>query len=193
MGYTYPELVNNPSNATLVAHIKSLYAGPANASTSMTKRQEAGPVEKELYLAEVNLPLYGRNGGSPYNVLIFLSDVPSNSKEWLNSESFVGMISTMGGNTQSAKTTTATLDLSHAMERKGVSGNTTEYLKKNLHFRLELVCTQMQNNDDRMLTICRARWRYPGPKYPVLRFPSSVRKSKSRRLMMFLIDGLEVS
>ena len=89
MGYTYPELSNNPSNATLVASIKAQYSGPADVpvTNAKSKRQDPQPTKKTLYLAEAKLPLYGLDdgagGGSPYNLLVFLGNVSSHSAEWL--------------------------------------------------------------------------------------------------------------
>jgi len=151
MGYTYPELSNNPSNATLVASIKAQYSGPADVpvTNAKSKRQDPQPTKKTLYLAEAKLPLYGLDdgagGGSPYNLLVFLGNVSSHSAEWLDSEIFVGMVSTLGGrNMQSEQTTQSTVDLSLSVDKSIAAGKMTvakveEYLKSNLRWRLELV------------------------------------------------------
>ena len=154
MGYTYPELADSPSNATLVASIKAQYSGPADVPVTSTKARrtiirDTAPVTKELYLAEITLPSYaldnGVGGGAPYNVLIFLGDVPADVKEWQSVESFVGLASTLGApRLQIDQTTSHTIDLSLALQKAVDSGATTEteagvYLKKNLHYRLGLV------------------------------------------------------
>ncbi|KAL1594638.1 hypothetical protein SLS60_010399 [Paraconiothyrium brasiliense] len=154
LGYTYPELANSPTNATLVASIKAQYSGPSDVlvTTNNAKRmseRETTPATKELYLAEINLPSYGLDngvgGGAPYNVLLFLGDVPSDVKDWQNAESFVGLASTLGAPMlQVDQMTTHTIDLSLALQRAVESGATTEdealgYLKEHLHYRLGLV------------------------------------------------------
>lgn len=154
MGYTYPELASNPKNATLVASIKAQYSGPADVlvttkSKVKTKRADGPPTKQEKYLAEVKLPTYGLDdgagGASPYNVLLFLGDVPSNTKTWQGSESFVGMASTLGGlHLKIDQIVPATVDLSLALQKAIDNKATTEdkaeeYLKQNLHFRLGLV------------------------------------------------------
>ncbi|KAF2822336.1 Di-copper centre-containing protein [Ophiobolus disseminans] len=156
-GYTYPELVDNPSNTTLVASIKAQYSGPANISVSTTaprfrsKRQSSNAtVEvKTLYLAEVKLPIYGlddgRGGASAYSVLLFLGDVSDDPKLWATSRSLVGTAASLGGvHMHSNEVVTSTIDLSLALENAIAAGKTTsekaeEYLKANLKYRIELV------------------------------------------------------
>lgn len=156
-GYTYPELVNNPSNATLVASIKAQYSGPSNVSVSVTvpklesKRQDGNATarEKTLYLAEVKLPVYGlddgKGGASAYCVLLFLGAVSSDAKTWATSDSLVGTAASLGGvNMSNKEVVPSTVDLSHALERAITTGKTTaekaeEYLKANLKYRIELV------------------------------------------------------
>jgi tyrosinase len=158
MGYTYPELVNNPSNATLVASIKAQYSGPANVSVTSTKSSRvskfSGATTKKLYLVDIVLPIGGLDNGvggsAPYNVLLFLGDVPSDADTWQNSESFVGLASTLGApKLKASETTSHKVDLSLAIQKVVNSGavsesEVVEYLKKNLHYRLGLVSRSMQ-------------------------------------------------
>ncbi|KAK7179642.1 hypothetical protein PSPO01_14263 [Paraphaeosphaeria sporulosa] len=153
LGYTYPELANSPTNATIVASIKAQYSGPSDVlvTTSKAKRvlqRETTPALKELYLAEINLPSYGLDNGiggaAPYNVLLFLGEVPSDVQDWQTADSFVGLASTLGApGLQVDQTTTHTIDLSLALEKAVKSGATTEddaleYLTQNLHYKLGL-------------------------------------------------------
>jgi tyrosinase len=158
-GYTYPELLNNPSNATLVASIKAQYSGPSNVSVTSTrrraqaKRQSSSPTTKEktLYLAEVQLPIYGlddgNGGASAYSVLLFVGDVSDDASKWSTSESLVGTAASLGGvHLQGDQVVPSTIDLSLALERAIAAGKTTsesaeEYLKANLKHRVELVST----------------------------------------------------
>ena len=157
LGYTYPELANNPSNATLVASIKAQYSGPADVPVTPTgtrrtrtaENREISKLTKEKFLANITLPVFGLDngagGGAPYNVLIFLGDVPKEAKDWQMSKSFVGLASTLGApELQSNKETTHTIDLSLAVQKAIELGATTEgsagyYLKDNLHYKLGLV------------------------------------------------------
>lgn len=147
MGYTYPELANNPPNATLVANIKAQYSDAPTAAK--TKRQDdSAPKKGVVYLAEVKIPLYGldngEHGSSPFNVLVFVGDVPSEAKEWLSADSFVSMTATLGGvNMQSKQFTISTHDLTAALEKNGKKADeeAAEWLKENLHWRIGLVST----------------------------------------------------
>lgn len=154
MGYTYPELANNPSNATLVASIKAQYSGPSDASASSTRElrrrsisqaNATTPSNRTIYLAQITIPQYGLDdgagGGSPYDLLVFLGNISANSTSWLDSTAFVGLASTLGGlSMKSNQTSTALIDLSDAIAKN--LGNVTDtskvsdYLKGNLKWRL---------------------------------------------------------
>jgi tyrosinase len=148
LGYTYPELVGNPPNATLVASIKAQYSD-APATMSKSKRQAGAPKNTTLYLAEITLPLYGLDNGaggaSPYSVLVFVGDVGNDASKWTNSEAFVGLASTIGGTMmKNDQVAVSTVDLTYPLSKAIASGATTEekaveYLKENLHYRIELV------------------------------------------------------
>ena len=157
MGYTYPEIADKPSNQTLISRIKVLYAGPSDklvdSQKPLSKLKRAPESKtKHQYFVEVNLPQYGlddgANGGSAYNLLVFLGNVSSNPKDWLKSEEFAGMASVMGGrnmggNNQKLK---SVIDLSENLGEQIAAGHTTQetaenFLKANLHWRLELVST----------------------------------------------------
>lgn len=178
MGYTYPELANNPSNATLVASIKAQYSGLADVPVTNTKaKAKREDSKKELYLAEVNLPTYGlddgNGGAAPYNVLIFLGNVGNDAKEWTTSDSFVGLASTLGGvNIQIDQKVSVPVDLSNALEKAIADGLTSvdeaeDYLKANLHYRLELVSHNKIRLYERRLLLISARVtrRFPKRKY----------------------------
>lgn len=137
-----------------MASIKAQYSGPADVPVTTTKAKhvadrDTAPVTKELYLAEITIPSYGLNngvgGGAPYNVLVFLGDVPTEAKDWQNAESFVGLASTLGAaGLQVDQTTTHTIDLSLAVQKAFESSEASEskvkeYLKENLHYRVGLV------------------------------------------------------
>lgn len=149
MGYTYPELANNPSNASIVAAIREQYSGPPDVpvGASKTKSQTPSASTKELFLAQVKLPPYGLDdgqaGSAPYNVLLSLG--PSNNSQATSSENVVGVASSLGGaNMQNDQITSVPIDLSTSLNEAIATGLATaetaqDYLKTNLHYRLELV------------------------------------------------------
>jgi tyrosinase len=151
MGYTYPELASNPSNATLVASIKAQYSDAASSKVTATRQDTSAaeaPSKGRIYLAEVHLPVFGfadgQGSSQPYNVLLFLGDVPADPKEWLDAESFVSVTSTIGGkHMDNNQSTIITVDLSAQLEKSGKAGDSedsvVEWLKENLHWRLGLV------------------------------------------------------
>lgn len=150
MGYTYPELANNPSNASIVAAIREQYSGPPDVpvGASEAKSQISSASTKELFLAQVKLPPYGlddgREGSAPYNVLLSLGQ-SSNGTQASPGENVVGVASSLGGiNMQNDQITSVPIDLSAALDEAIASGATTtenaqDYLKTNLNYRVELV------------------------------------------------------
>jgi len=155
-GYTYPELFNNPSNATLIANIKAQYSGPSNVLVTSMKPQiiakqcsNTTAQEKTLYFAEVQLPMYGldngKGGSLGYSVLVFVGNVNDDARKWSTSESLVGTAASLGGvHMQSDQIVTSTIDLSLALEKAVAAGKTTmekagEYLRGNVKYRVGLV------------------------------------------------------
>jgi tyrosinase len=137
LGYTYPELANNPSNETLIAMLIRDYSGPETGGPAKVKRQ-AKDSTSQAYLADAQLP----STGSPYSLYVFLGDVKGEAEEWSAQESFVGLASTLG--THGDKPVRATVDVTKAVEAKIEAGETTEqgvvdYLKANLKWRLVFV------------------------------------------------------
>lgn len=145
MGYTYPELVNKPSNNTLLTSIRDQYYDTKTAAKLVKRQDEPAPAKGRVYLAEVKLALYafadGEGSSSPYNVLLFLGDVPQDPTKWYEADSFVGIASSLGGiNMEGDYSTTVSIDLSLAMGKQGIASDEAaeEYLKENLHWRLGL-------------------------------------------------------
>jgi tyrosinase len=137
LGYTYPELVNNPSNATLIAMLKNNYSGPETGGSPKMKRQEQNS-NSQAYLAEAELPATG----NPYSLYIFLGDVTGEAADYTGLESFVGLASTLG--THADLTLHQMVDVTATVEEKIEAGETTaegavDYLKGNLKWRLVFV------------------------------------------------------
>lgn len=136
MGYTYPELANSPSNATLIGQVKALYAGPDDGTPAKTKRQESSVGLNHVYFAQIQMPKVGR----PYSVYVFVGDVTGSAQDWPGLDSFVGLTSTLGGHSGDEHGL-GSVDVTEALVKKIESGETTvekaaEYLKKNLKWRL---------------------------------------------------------
>lgn len=102
-----------------------------------------------MYLAEVQLPIYGlddgNGGASAYSVLVFVGDITDDASKWSTSESLVGTAASLGGvHMQGDQVVPSTIDLSLALEKAIAAGQTTsesaeKYLKANLKYRIELV------------------------------------------------------
>lgn len=139
MGYTYPELADNPSNETLVSRINALLL---DSPPSKAKRDGSAPANSTAYLAQVDMPMVE---GSPYNLLVFLGDVGSDASNWLYEDSFVSKVATISAAAmKGSKPMRGTVVLTDAVEQKVASGTlaadqVVDYLKANLKWRLELV------------------------------------------------------
>ncbi|KAF2272084.1 Di-copper centre-containing protein [Westerdykella ornata] len=134
MGYTYPELASNPSNATLVTEVIRLYSEGSNGGARRAKREDV-PEASQVYLAQAELP----SGGSPYSIYVFLGEVTDNAVTWSGLDSFVGLASTLG--THGTNPLRSTIDLTHAVGEKIAKGDIKEdgaldYLKQHLKWRL---------------------------------------------------------
>jgi tyrosinase len=158
MNYTYPELVDNPSNETLVANITAQYDDAMSFDGSDKKKRQddnTDPAKGIVYLAEVKLPVYGFRDGKgnsqPYEVFIYLGDLPTDG-----SNDFVGMTSTVGGkkmdNDQAA---TITIDLTLALERVGKKSDdaAADWLLDNLHWRVGLGDYEIDKKDIKGLEV----------------------------------------
>ncbi|KAF2001264.1 Di-copper centre-containing protein [Amniculicola lignicola CBS 123094] len=140
LGYTYPELVGNPSNATLKAKIRTLYDDSVPAQLSV--RQEGGG-EKTVreYRATVKMP-------AGFVASLFLGEPESTPIDWPLDDRFTGSFSTMfdrmASNDESfVFTSVVTLSAKIAGDKQ--SGKlksddesaVVEYLKTNLKLKIE--------------------------------------------------------
>src|SRR3954463_3909194 len=78
LGYSYPELINKPSNDTLKAAIAALYAGPP--AKFLKKRQASNDTLARDYLVKVELPWTAING--TYSVGVFLGKTDAAPADW---------------------------------------------------------------------------------------------------------------
>lgn len=138
-----------------MAHIKKLYSGPADVpvNTAANRRSQVDSVSASTkFLAQVKLPLYGlddgKEGAAPYNVRVFLGDVASDAKSWASSRNMVGLATTMGGaKMKTDQVVPVLIDLSASLRRAVQNGEASweaakDYLKKELHYRVEIVSYQ---------------------------------------------------
>lgn len=125
-GYTYPEILGNPSNATVRAKVTSLY-GPS--TTSLKKRAEEDSAR--AYLAEVDIPVTGEQ----YTVRVAVGGEHVGSHSTLARQSVhdTGM------------TNTGSVDLNAILKKKHDAGDLkgldvdaiTAYLKENLSYTVK--------------------------------------------------------
>ncbi|KAF2005946.1 Di-copper centre-containing protein [Amniculicola lignicola CBS 123094] len=151
LGYTYPEIQNKPSNETLIAKIKELYAGSEFGGDVPTKRhikrQDQGESTiTQQYGLKVTLP----KSGYPYSVFIFLGSVGGGAETWVEDKSFVTLTSTLG--IASEKANQASLDITKAVEQSIESGETTEekaveYLLKSLKWKIGFANAEIPRSD----------------------------------------------
>ncbi|EUC44489.1 hypothetical protein COCMIDRAFT_98124 [Bipolaris oryzae ATCC 44560] len=163
-GYTYPELVGNPSNKTLTSTINQLYkpqtpALPISNSTQPGNTTLPAPVGKNATLpatewsCEVNMPA---NIHISYAVRAFLGEPSSNPADWPTDDNYIGQLASMSSPlSNSALTVTGNIGLSQALMRKHESGQLKDlkketveaYLKENFSWRIQaLDLTEIPRN-----------------------------------------------
>jgi len=143
LGYSYPELINNPSNNTLKATIANLYAGPP--ATSFNRRQASKATLARDYLVKIELPWSAING--TYSVGVFLGKTETAPADWAKDPKYVGMHATLGNRLDTTVDIVATsnVHLSDALLKKHSEGALADleedtivsYLTKNLEWRVQ--------------------------------------------------------
>ena len=163
-GYTYPELVGNPSNKTLTSTINQLYkpqtpALPISNSTQSGNTTLPAPVGTNATLpaidwsCEVNMPA---NIHISYSVRAFLGEPSFNPVDWPTDDNYIGQLASMSSpRSNSALTVTGNIGLSEALMRKHKSGQLKDlkketveaYLKENFSWRIQaLDLTEIPRN-----------------------------------------------
>jgi len=138
--YTYPEIIGNPSNATLKARINALYA----PSTTSIAKFAVSPSQPRAFVLAIEAPLFQPG---TYNVDVFLGNITSQPDNWLNDPTFVGALTFMtrtqsGNDNQIVK---GSVILTEALQKKFSEGSLkgletsdiVAYLKDNLHWRVQ--------------------------------------------------------
>lgn len=85
LGYTYPELMDKPSNDTLKARVNALYYDAPK--TTLTRRQEGDIQTTRDYNARIELP-------TGYSASVFLGEPGDNPINWPADEQYAGSFST---------------------------------------------------------------------------------------------------
>jgi tyrosinase len=137
LGYTYPELMGNPSNDTLKAKVRELYED-APSKTLLKRQDENGETYRE-YNAIISLP-------SGYKVSIFLGDVGSDPLKWPTEDNYIGSFSTKFnlGLSDDDNVLNGLVGLSRKIAEAHEKGNlksteesaVVEYLKANLKWKV---------------------------------------------------------
>ncbi|KAF2751094.1 Di-copper centre-containing protein [Sporormia fimetaria CBS 119925] len=146
--YTYPELVDNTSNTTLVANVRSQY-GPKTSSSTKAKREQM----QQIFLLDISFPINGYTDGHgsslPYNVAVFVDDVPADPKKWFAAEGFVGVVSALGGiHMVGEQMTRMTMELSDVLAANKVSVDEAEgWLMERVRWRLGLGDTEIRREE----------------------------------------------
>jgi tyrosinase len=145
--YSYPEILGNPSNATLKATVNRLYAP---ATTSITKRQDEeavpelrlSPSEPRAFLAAIEAPLHSVGA---YHVEMFMGDITAPTSDWIKDPNFVGGQTMMSRIAKDDVIVKGSVVLTEALKEKYSAGQlesleteaVVAYLKDNLHWRVQ--------------------------------------------------------
>ncbi|KAF1952565.1 Di-copper centre-containing protein [Byssothecium circinans] len=148
-GYTYPELVSNPSNDTLTLTINKLYKPQTqglnnnNTITTLGIGKENKTADATDWLAEVNMP---SDIQISYSVRAFLGTPDADPKKWPTDPNYVGQIASLSSPRMDSNTIiTGSITLTDKLAAKYKSGElksletteVTNWLKTNFHWRIQ--------------------------------------------------------
>lgn len=150
-GYTYPEIVDEPSNATVRATINKLYGDGQAATTTSTARSDSGEgvvskrdVAGKTYLAAIEAPLMALDG--PYQVQVWLGTPGPASLLALGADSsYVGSLAILAQpGMASTDTVRGSVPLTERLNKHSLLGILADLgldsilgnLKKELHYRV---------------------------------------------------------
>ncbi|KAF2709225.1 Di-copper centre-containing protein [Pleomassaria siparia CBS 279.74] len=165
-GYTYPELMNNPSNDTLTLTINRLYrpqyqglnknntlttlppiqniTAPPSQNQTQTLNQTADAID---WMCEVNMPTDIQNKMT-YSVRVFLGEPNANPKLWATDKNYVGQVATLSSpRMDSNMTITANIVLTDMLAKRFKAGElkslekaaVNEYLQENFYWGIQQV------------------------------------------------------
>ena len=137
LGYTYPELLDGPSNETLISRINTLYRyKPLSTNDNYPSVQK---IETE-YFVQVDMPVSSQFS---YNVVLFMGDVDKDPATWSVQGSFLGKtasrIQIVEGGSDTTGTVVITTIVEQMAKRELLEGDVVGYVLGALQWRLELV------------------------------------------------------
>jgi tyrosinase len=157
-GYTYPELVGKPDNATLTSTINQLYkpqtpglqtgnatlhTGNATVQTLESHNATQAAVPAIDWSCEVNMP---SNIQISYSVRAFLGEPSKNPADWPLDDNYIGQLASMSSpRSNSTLIVTGNIGLSEALKRKHEAGELKSleketvqaYLDENFSWRIQ--------------------------------------------------------
>ncbi|KAI4938476.1 hypothetical protein J4E85_000916 [Alternaria conjuncta] len=153
-GYTYPELENNPSNATLTSSINQLYKAhtqglsETNATVNATFPTPGGDsinrtVQATDWQCEVNMPTDIKVS---YAVRAFLGEPSTNPIDWPTDPNYVGQLATLSSpRMSSSNIVTGNIGLTEKLAQKHAAGELKSldketvqaYLKEKFSWRIQ--------------------------------------------------------
>ncbi|KAF2020511.1 Di-copper centre-containing protein [Aaosphaeria arxii CBS 175.79] len=149
-GYTYPELVGNPDNATLTKSINRLYKpdtqGLKTNQTLETRDSNGNNTANATdWMVEVNMP---SDIQITYAVRAFLGEPNPDPRQWPTDKNYVGLVASLASpRTDSDVIITANIVLTDALAEKHANGelkslekhHVEAWLKDNFHWRIQQV------------------------------------------------------
>jgi tyrosinase len=151
-GYTYPELENNPSNATLTSSINQLYKSQTqglNNTNTNTTISAPGSNDTKIttqaidWQCQVKMPTDIKIS---YSVRAFLGEPSPNPVDWPTDDNYVGQLATMSSpRINSSVIVMGNIGLTGKLAQKHASGELKSldketvkaYLKKNFSWRIQ--------------------------------------------------------
>ena len=157
-GYTYPELMSNPSNDTLTVTINGLYKpqtqGLNNNNTVSALGLNNQSADATDWLAEVNMP---SDIQISYSVRAFLGEPNADPTKWATDPNYVGQIASLSSpRMDSDVIVTANIGLTAKLAEKYAAGelpsldkdDVAEWLKTNFYWRIQaLDFTEIPRNN----------------------------------------------
>jgi tyrosinase len=160
-GYTYPELIDSPSNETFTATLNKLYK-PASQGLNDTDASvsaldiDGNKTDTQVtdWSCQVNMP---SDIKISYSVNAFLGDPPTNPEDWPTSSNYIGQLASMSSARMKTDVIiTGNIGLSERLAQKYQSGelksmekvDVAAYLKDNFHWRIQaLDFTEIPRNN----------------------------------------------
>lgn len=149
-GYTYPELMNNPSNATFTSTLNKLYKPttpglPDNTNTTLPVPGNSTNTTTSAtdWLCEVHMPTDIKIS---YSVRAFLGPPPTDPTLWPTAPNYIGQLASMSSSRMSSDIiVSGTISLTSTLAQKYAAGelkslakqDVAAYLKEQFHWRIQ--------------------------------------------------------